>query len=70
MFTLGSTVYDYLLDQTGIVIANPDDATKIRVQFVNPETNKADRVGIKLVETEGKVKRVRVFKSNGAEIGA
>jgi hypothetical protein len=40
MFTLGSTVYDYLLDQTGIVIANPDDATKIRVQFVNPETNK------------------------------
>ena len=33
-------------------------------------TKKADRVGIKLVETEGKVKRVRVFKSNGAQIDA
>ena len=40
------------------------------VAIFNPETNKADRVGIKLVENEGKVKRVRVFKSNGAEIGA
>ena len=42
----------------------------INVAIFNPETNKADRVGIKLVENEGKVKRVRVFKSNGAEIGA
>ena len=41
MFTLGSQVYDYLLDLTGIVIANPDDVTKIKVQFVNPETSKA-----------------------------
>lgn len=38
------------------------------VAIFNPQTQKADRVGIKLVETEGKVKRVRVFKSNGAEI--
>ena len=40
------------------------------VAIFNPETKKADRVGIKLVETEGKVKRVRVFKSNGAQIDA
>ncbi|WP_274571852.1 50S ribosomal protein L24 [Neisseria leonii] len=40
------------------------------VAIFNPETQKADRVGIKLVEGEGKVKRVRVFKSNGAQIGA
>ena len=32
--------------------------------------NKADRVGIKLIENEGKVKRVRFFKSNGSIIGA
>lgn len=41
------------------------------VAIFNPETQKADRVGIKLIEGEGKkVKRVRVFKSNGAEIPA
>ncbi|MDO4433095.1 MAG: 50S ribosomal protein L24 [Alysiella sp.] len=40
------------------------------VAIFNPETQKADRVGIKLVEGEGKVKRVRVFKSNGAEVPA
>lgn len=40
------------------------------VAIFNPESQKADRVGIKLVESEGKVKRVRVFKSNGAEIPA
>lgn len=40
------------------------------IAIFNPETNKADRVGIKLIEGEGKVKRVRVFKSNGAEVPA
>ena len=53
----------------GIVTKNMPLAIS-SVAIFNPETNKADRVGIKLVETEGKVKRVRVFKSNGAEIGA
>ena len=40
MFVLGSQVYDYLLDLNGIVIANPDDPSRVKVQFVNPETNK------------------------------
>lgn len=40
------------------------------VAILNPETNKADRVGIKLIENEGKVKHVRFFKSNGSVIGA
>ena len=40
------------------------------VAIFNPETKKADRVGIKLIEGEGKVKRIRVFKSNGAEVPA
>ncbi|EGV36906.1 50S ribosomal protein L24 [Neisseria weaveri] len=40
------------------------------VAIFNPETNKADRIGIKLVEEEGKVKRVRVFKSTGSAVGA
>ena len=53
----------------GIVTKNMPLAIS-NVAIFNPETNKADRVGIKLVETEGKVKRVRVFKSNGAKIGA
>ena len=53
----------------GIIVKNMPLAIS-NVDIFNPETNKADRVGIKLVENEGKVKRVRVFKSNGAEIGA
>ena len=40
------------------------------IAILNPETNKADRVGIKLIENEGKVKRGRFFKSNGSVIGA
>ena len=53
----------------GIIVKNMPLAIS-NVAIFNPETNKADRVGIKLVENEGKVKRVRVFKSNCAEIGA
>ena len=53
----------------GIIVKNMPLAIS-NVAIFNPETNKADRVGIKFVENEGKVKRVRVFKSNGAEIGA
>ncbi|WP_188212405.1 50S ribosomal protein L24 [Neisseria sp. RH3002v2g] len=53
----------------GIVTkAMPLDISNIAI--LNPETNKADRVGIKLIENEGKVKRVRFFKSNGSIIGA
>ena len=36
------------------------------VMLVNPETGKGDRVGFKI----GDGKKVRVFKSNGAEVGA
>lgn len=53
----------------GILVKNMPLAIS-NVAILNPETQKADRVGIKLVEREGKVKRVRVFKSNGAVIGA
>ena len=53
----------------GVVAKNMPLAIS-NVAILNPETKKADRVGIKLVEGEGKVKRVRVFKSNGAVIGA
>ncbi len=53
----------------GIITKNMPLAIS-NVAIFNPETNKADRVGIKLAENEGKVKRIRVFKSNGAEIGA
>ncbi|WP_435695236.1 50S ribosomal protein L24 [Uruburuella suis] len=53
----------------GIVLKNMPLAIS-NVAIFNPETKKADRVGIKLVEGEGKVKRVRIFKSSGAVIGA
>ena len=53
----------------GIVLKNIPLAIS-NVAIFNPETKKADRVGIKLVEGECKVKRVRIFKSSGAVIGA
>ena len=53
----------------GIVLKNMPLAIS-NVAIFNPETKKADRVGIKLVEGEGKGKRVRIFKSSGAVIGA
>ncbi len=36
------------------------------VMLVNPETGKGDRIGLKIVDG----RKVRVFKSNGAEVGA
>ena len=53
----------------GIVLKNMPLAIS-NVAIFNPETKKADRVGIRLVEGEGKVKRVRIFKFCGAVIGA
>ena len=38
------------------------------VAIYNKEMQKADRVGVKLIDDNGKVRRVRVFKSNGAEL--
>ncbi|MBF0803921.1 MULTISPECIES: 50S ribosomal protein L24 [Neisseria] len=52
----------------GIIIKNMPLAIS-NVAIVNPETNKADRVGVRLVESDGKMKRVRFFKSNGSIIG-
>lgn len=54
----------------GGIIAKEMPLAISNVAIFNPETNKADRVGIKLIEGEGKVKRVRFFKSNGSIIGA
>ncbi|WP_165010575.1 50S ribosomal protein L24 [Neisseria yangbaofengii] len=54
----------------GGIIAKEMPLAISNVAILNPETNKADRVGIKLIENEGKVKRVRFFKSNGSIIGA
>ena len=53
----------------GIIVKEmPLDISNVAI--LNPETNKVDRVGIKLIETEGKIKRIRFFKSNGSIIGA
>ena len=51
----------------GVVVKNmPIHISKVAIY--NKETQKADRVGVKLIDDDGKVRRVRVFKSNGAEL--
>ena len=51
----------------GVVIKNmPIHISNVAIY--NKETQKADRVGIKLIDDNGKVRRVRVFKSNSAEL--
>ena len=51
----------------GVVIKNmPIHISNVAIY--NKETQKADRVGIKLIDENGKVRRVRVFKSNGTEL--
>lgn len=40
------------------------------VAILNPDTKKADRIGVRMIVVKGKVKRVRVFKSSGMEIPA
>ena len=51
----------------GVVIKNmPIHISNVAIY--NKETQKADRVGVKLIDDDGKVRRVRVFKSNGVEL--
>ena len=51
----------------GVVVKNmPIHISNVAIY--NKETQKADRVGIKLIDDNGKVRRVRMFKSNGAEL--
>lgn len=54
----------------GIVVKNmPLHVSNVAI--FNPETQKADRVGIKVIREEGKkTRRERFFKSNGAKIDA
>ena len=40
------------------------------IALFNPETQKADRVGIKVEMVDGKAVRSRFFKSTGAAVGA
>lgn len=53
----------------GIIIKSmPLDISNVAIY--NPETQKADRVGIKLINGDGKVKRIRIYKSTGNQINA
>lgn len=55
----------------GIITKNKSIAIS-NVAILNPETQKADRVGFKLITDEqnngSKIKKVRFFKSNGVQI--
>jgi large subunit ribosomal protein L24 len=53
-------------NQTGGIVDKAMPIHVSNIALVNPSTSKADRVGIKLVDG----KKVRVFKSNGAVVGA
>ena len=52
--------------ETGGIIDKTMPIDQSNVMLFNPATSKGDRVGIKLIEG----KRMRVFKSNGAVVGA
>lgn len=53
----------------GVVVKSmPVDISNVAI--FNTATNKADRVGIKLTEENGKIRRTRVYKSNGEAIKA
>ncbi|MFH4415496.1 MAG: 50S ribosomal protein L24 [Neisseriaceae bacterium] len=55
-------------DLGGIVVKNMPLAIS-NIAILNPRTNRADRVGIKLVgETGSKVHRIRIYKSDGQPI--
>jgi large subunit ribosomal protein L24 len=51
---------------TGGIIDKTMPIDQSNVMLFNPGTSKGDRIGIKLVDG----KKVRVFKSNGALVGA
>jgi len=51
---------------TGGIIDKTMPIDQSNVMLFNPATSKGDRVGVKLVDG----KKVRVFKSNGAVVGA
>jgi len=51
---------------TGGIIDKTMPIDQSNVMLFNPATSKGDRVGVRLVDG----KRVRVFKSNGAVVGA
>jgi large subunit ribosomal protein L24 len=51
---------------TGGIIDKTLPIDQSNVMLFNPATSKGDRIGIKLVDG----KKVRVFKSNGALVGA
>ena len=54
------------LGVTGGIIEKSMPIDQSNLMLVNPETGKGDRVGFKVVDG----KKVRVFKSNGAVVGA
>jgi large subunit ribosomal protein L24 len=51
---------------TGGIIDKTMPIDQSNVMLINPATSKGDRVGVKLVDG----RKVRVFKSNGAVVGA
>ncbi len=58
------------LQQEGGVVSKEASIHMSNVMMLNPTTQKRDRVTFKLVEQDGKSKKVRCFVSSGEVIGA
>lgn len=59
------------LSQEGGIIEKEAAIHISNIALLNPETKKADRVAVKVVQSkEGKTKRVRIFKSTQKEVDA
>ena len=52
------------LEQKGGIITKEAPLNVSNVALYNPMTKKADKVGFKLIEKDGKAHKVRYFKSN------
>ena len=52
------------IQQPGGIISRENPLDVSNVALYNPVTKKADKVGFKFLETEGKAVKVRYFKSN------
>ena len=58
------------LDQQGGIVTREAALHVSNVALYNPVTKKADRVGFKFIEKNGKQHKVRVFKSNDEIVDA
>lgn len=58
------------LEQKGGIVTKEAALHVSNVALYNPSTGKADRIGFRFIEANGKMKKVRYFKSNNELVDA